>query len=95
MDNQILYIPLLGPLEEGIQVEAGEILAEEEVTPVEAGEILAEEEVTPEEEGDIRPLHMTNYPGNNPRSSKAIAESLKHLCRNGPFIEESIDSPLK
>ena len=74
-------------------MEAGEILEEEEVTPEE--EVIPEEEVTPEEEGEIRPLHMTNYQGNSLRYSKAIAESLKHLCRNGLSTEASIDSPLK
>ena len=69
-------------------MEAGEILEEEE-------EIPEEEEVTPEEEEEIQPLHMKNSQDNSPQSSKAIAENLRHLCRNGPFIEASIDSPLK
>ena len=65
------------------------------------GEILEEEAVTPEEEATIPEAVetqfrlMTNYRDNNPQSLKAIAESLKHLCRNGPFIEASINSPLK
>ena len=83
-------------------MEAGEILEEEEVIPEEEEVIPEEEEVIPEEEEvtpeegeEIRPLRMTNSQGNSPQSSKAIAESLRHLCRNGPFIEASIDSPLK
>ena len=65
------------------------------------GEILEEEvAVTPEEgaatqEVEIRTPYMTNFRDNNPRSSKEIAESQKHLCRNGASIGASIDSPRK
>ena len=69
-------------------MEAGEILEEEEV-------ILEAEETQEEGEVEIRPLHMTNSLDNSPQFSKAIAESLKPLCRNGPFTGASIDLPLR
>ena len=62
------------------------------------GEILEEEEaVTQEEEGEgeIRTPHMTNFRGNNQRSSMETDENRRHSCRNGAYIAASIDSPHK
>ena len=62
------------------------------------GEILEEEEaVTPEEEGEgeTQTPHMTNFRGNNLRSSTGTDENQKHSCRNGASIGASIDSPHK
>ena len=86
MDYPILWPTLLGPLEEGIRVAAGEILEEEAVTRVEQEEEEAVETHTP---------LTTNSQGNSPLSSKEIAESQRRSYRNGTSIGVSIDSPLK
>ena len=72
---------ILGPLEEGIRVVAGEILEEEAVT-------LEEEAAIREEEAIL----MTNCQANNLQSSKETDENPRRLCRNGTSIEASIDS---
>ena len=76
---------LLGPLEEGIQVEEGEILEEEEV-------ILGE---TLEEAGEILPHHTTNFQGNNPLSLTEIAGSPRRSYKNGISTGGSIVLPPK
>ena len=84
--------PLLGPLEEGIRVEAGGILVGAEVT-------LEEEEVTPEEEGEIQEAEeetpspsMTNFQDNSPIFSKGTDESRRPSCKNGTSTMGSIDT---
>ena len=82
--SQTHSITLLGPLEEGIQVAAGEILEEEEVTREEQ-----------EGEVEIRFPRVTNSWGINPRSSRETGGSRSPSCKNGTYIGASIDSPHK
>ena len=82
---QTLSTTLLGPLEEEIWVEEGEIL--------EAEEVILEE--TQEEVAETPLLHTTSFQGNSSPSSKEIAKSRKHSYKNGISTEGSIVSPLK
>ena len=82
--------PLLGPLEEEIRVEAGEILAGAEVTQEEA-EIPEEEGEILEGEEEIPSPYMTNFQDNNPTFSKGTGESRRPSCKNGTSTMGSID----